>query len=257
MPGLHPDNAIYDVLPLSEDTLRAEYLFGLNLTDEFGNSFPSQLFQNAIRVAWTRLERELDVCIVPTKFTRELHDYETERYIKFVWIQPDNVPILSVERVAMEYPLGFQVLEFPKEWISVDPLKRIQIIPKTGTLSQVLIGSGQVLLPVLAGSVGHVPDLLVVDYTAGFKADSIPYDVRHAAALYAAINVLNPAGDLVVGAGIARKTIEIPGLKQIIDTTASPTNAAFGARILQYRQELKSLVPELRRFYHGVRMEVA
>lgn len=243
-------------VPVNEETLRDNYLFGLELSDQDGNPFPASLFQNSVNAAIARVQRELDVRITPAAYT-ELHDYNIDDYKNWSYIPVDHVPILSVERVAAEFPFGTTAVEFPEEWILFDRLRYIQIVPRSGSLATVFLGAGQILLPLLHGATGYVPFLLIVEYTSGFGANDIPSDVLHAISLLASINVLNPAGDLIIGPGISNEELMLAGARQRIETTASPTNSGFGARILQYRNELKELIPLLRKYYQGLRMTVA
>ena len=75
--------------------------------------------------------------------------------------------------------------------------------------------------------------------------------------MHASIGILNIAGDLIAGAGIATKSVSVPGLSQNIGTTSSATNSGYGARIGEYQKELKAMIPNLRRYYgKGTRMVV-
>jgi len=248
----------YDTVPVNEQSLKSDYLFGLPLEDEDGNQFPSSMYRTASRYAIAYMERLLGgVCIVPTPFTNEEHDYIHDNYKNWAYFQPDHIPILSVERVAAEFPSGQEAVRFPAEWISFDPMRHIQIIPRSGSLATVFLGQGQILLPLVQGILGYVPHLIHIDYTAGFAVGEIPPDILHAISLLAAIQILHPAGDLIIGPGIANEEIRVNRLWQKLETTASPTNAGFGARILNYKNELKTLVEMLRRDYHGVPLAVA
>lgn len=105
------------------------------------------------------------------------------------------------------------------------------------------------LLPMWSGATGRVPAIWHFTYRAGFEPGTAPPDIKHAISMWAAIGVLNIAGDLIVGAGIASKSVSLPGLSQNINTTSSATNAGFGARIIEYQKEIKQLIPNLRRHY--------
>lgn len=86
----------------------------------------------------------------------------------------------------------------------------------------------------------------------------IPADVMHVGGMYASMFLLNPAGDMVAGAGIASKSIGVDGLSQSISTTASATNAGYGSRIIQYWNDIKMQLPALRAKYRqGAFIEVA
>ena len=65
----------------------------------------------------------------------------------------------------------------------------------------------------------------------------------------ASLGVLDIAGDLVAGAGIASISIGVPGLNQSIGTTSSATNSGYGARIKSYSERMKEALPLLKRYY--------
>jgi hypothetical protein len=103
-----------------------------------------------------------------------------------------------------------------------------------------------------------VPGVWHFDYRAGFEINSVPPLLKHVIGMAASIGILNIAGDLVAGAGIATKSVSVPGLSQSIGTTSSATNAGYGSRILEYQKEIKSAMPTLRAFFgKTVRMVVA
>ncbi len=103
-----------------------------------------------------------------------------------------------------------------------------------------------------------VPDTTRAVTAGPVFADAVllPEDILSALGMMASLYVLNPAGDLIAGAGIASKSIGIDALHQSINTTSSATNAGYGARIIQYQKDLKPLLKEIRSEYHGVQMAV-
>ena len=60
--------------------------------------------------------------------------------------------------------------------------------------------------------------------------------------------------DLIAGAGIATQSTSLDGLSQSIATTASATNAGYGARLGQFERELKSLMKTLKATYRALQM---
>lgn len=86
------------------------------------------------------------------------------------------------------------------------------------------------------------------------SAIDIDYDLLNVIGMMAAIPVLNTAGDMVIGAGIAGKNASIDGLSAGIQTTASATNTAYGARVTELLREIKRLVPIIFRKYNGVQV---
>jgi hypothetical protein len=242
------------------DYLKTNYLFGLDLSDDDGNPFPDQMFIAAIRYATAFVEKKLDLLLTP-QTVEETHDYIVEEYRQFGFFQVDKRPLNKVESVSAVYPFSSNgnsqsIIDYPESMISV-PIPesgQVQLIPNAGSMAQFMLGRGADYLPLIRSGRGNYPSLFRIKYNAGFT--QIPDDIKHCVSLYASLNILDIAGDLIVGAGIASKSISIGGLSQSINTTSSATNAGYGARILSYQKQAKVLLPTLERFYHGLRMTV-
>jgi hypothetical protein len=234
--------------------LKQIYLFGLDLTNDAGEPFPDLMFEWGIRWAIAQIERQLDIRIRPTDFV-ERYDYVRNDYLNWTIINLREYPVISVESVKVMWPSNTAVIEFPAEWIQLrKDSGQVNIVPASGTLSQVLLTAGGSFLPLVASGRDYVPNVLEVAYTAGFEEGQVPMDIRDAIGKWATFCPLNVAGDLIVGAGIASKSLSIDGLSQSINTTSSATNAGYGARLLQYSKELKDVLPKLRRYYKGFQM---
>jgi hypothetical protein len=178
----------------------------------------------------------------------------------------NEYPILSVEKVRIKYPSTPDVsntstVEFPTSWYQVNKQHgQIHLVPTYGTLSQMIIGQGGDYMSFLwrgwMGNVGFFPNLWSIDYTAGFECGQVPNDIIGVVSKMACFYPLNIAGDLVGGIAIASKSIGIDGLSQSINTTSSPENAGYSARLRQYERELKAEIPKLVGYYKGLRMAV-
>jgi hypothetical protein len=251
-PRLGDDPATSTIMSVSD--LKSIYLFGVDLTNDAGEAFPDVLFDWSIRWAIGHVQRELDVLVRPTVITNERYDYYRGDYVTWTIIDLRESPVLSVERVAVTWPADTQVIEFPADWIQLRPDSgQVNIVPTSGALAQTLLTSGGSFLPLVASGRDFVPNILEVDYTAGFAEGEAPIEIRDVIGKFAAFGPLNIAGDLIVGAGIASKSVSIDGLSQNINTTSSATNAGYGARLVQYAKEIKEVMPNLRRYYKGVR----
>lgn len=251
-PQLGDDPATATIMSVSD--LKSIYLFGLDLTDDAGNPFPDLLFEWSIRWAIGHIQRELDILIRPTVLS-ELYDYYREEYLAWTIIPLREFPVISVEGVSVEWPSGTQVIEFPSDWIQLRAdAGQVNIVPTSGTLSQTLLTAGGSFLPLVASGRDFVPNVIRVQYTAGFAEGEVPIEIRDLIGKYAAFGPLNIAGDLIVGAGIASKSVSIDGLSQSINTTSSATSAGYGARLIQYQKEIKEVMPNLRRYYKGIRL---
>jgi len=252
-PRLGDDPSLGNILTISE--LKQVFLFGLDLTDDAGNPFPDAMFEWGIRSAIAWLERRLDILIRPTVFTDERYDYYRGDYLTWTIINLRESPVISVEAVKVMWPSNTAVIEFPADWIQLRPdAGQVNIVPSSGTLSQVLLTAGGSFLSLVASGRDFVPNILSVDFTAGFAEGQVPQDIRDAIGKLAAFAPLNVAGDLIVGAGIASTSIGIDGLSQSINTTSSATNAGYGARLTQYEKELKMVMPVLEKYYKGLRL---
>lgn len=250
---LGDDPSVAQILTVAE--LKEVFLFGLDLTDDAGNPFPDLMFEWGIRSAISTLERQLDIRIKPTVFTGERYDYIRRDYLNWTIIKLRESPVISVEGVRVTWPSGSTVIEFPAEWIQLRAdVGQVNIVPTSGTLSQVLLTAGGSFLPLVASGRDFVPNILEVDFTAGFPEGQVPQEIRDVLGKMAAFAPLNVAGDLIVGAGIASKSISIDGLSQSINTTSSATNAGYGARLIQYGKEIQRVLPMLRKYYKGIRL---
>jgi hypothetical protein len=251
-PRLGDDPATSNIMTVSD--LKNIYLFGLDLTDDAGNPFPDIMFEHGIRWAIGSIERQLDILIRPTNKV-ERYDYHVRDYEMWMVIKLREAPIIDVNTVKVMWPSDTAVIEFPSDWVQVRAEDGVvNIVPSSGTLSQVLLTAGGSFLPLLATGRDFVPNILEVDYDAGFAEGEVPIEIRDAIGKLACFVPLNVAGDLIVGAGIASKSLSIDGLSQSINTTSSATNAGYGARLVQYSKELKETIPMLRRYYKGPRL---
>lgn len=233
--------------------LKQRYMFGVNLTNDAGEPLPEESYEHYILTAIAWLESTLDIKIIPTTILLEPHDYFREDYPEFCIIQLDNYPVISVEEFSVQYPSGSTIVTFPPEWIRVDPDHGIlRIVPTAGTLSNVQLGQGGSFLPAIYGGMNHLPDLFKVSYTAGFE--NVPRNLIDIIGMFASFGPFNIFGDLIIGAGISSLSTSMDGLSQSIGTTLSPMYGGYGSRITQYWRQIKDQIPNLRRYYKGIRL---
>jgi hypothetical protein len=215
------------------------------------------MFEFAIRAAIDNLEKVIGVKLKPTVILQEMQDYFVNEYKDFAFIQLNEYPIVSVEQVSIQYPTAQSPVIFPVEWIQINKMHgQIHLIPTSGSLSQILMGTGGDYLNFVWRGWEFMPNLWRVNYTAGFPRGQVPNDLVGIVGRMACFYPLNIAGDLVGGIAIASKSIGIDGLSQSINTTSSPENAGYSARLRQYERELKIEIPRQVAFYKGLRMSV-
>lgn len=89
--------------------------------------------------------------------------------------------------------------------------------------------------------------------------DEYQTPIRDTIGKLAAIHALDIAGDLLIGAGIASRSLSMDSLSESIDTTQSAMYAGYSARIIErYLKDLNGqsaaqpgLLDKIRSFYHG------
>ena len=228
------------------------YLFGIPFEDDEGNSAKQAIFNHHINAAMSRFEMKFDQPLLKRRFV-EPHDYKIQDYTKYSYIQLFHFPVIEVTEIQLQYVRNETIVSFPQEWIRLaGGTGQVQIVPTTAAVSQFIIsGSGD--LPHIFGAKDYFPQLIFVNYVAGFETDKIPYIIMHWCCIQAAIHMLAIAGDLILGAGIQNTSIGLGGLSQSIGTTKS-NKGAFSGRIEMYQKELAELNLEIKRFYKGVKL---
>lgn len=83
-----------------------------------------------------------------------------------------------------------------------------------------------------------------------------PSAILDAAGLLSAMLPLDTAGDLIIGAGISNLSLSMDGISQSIGTTAGVENSGYGARIIQYKKRLDTLMAALKADYKNVRVMI-
>src|SRR5690606_35795266 len=151
-----------------------------------------------------------------------------------------------------------QTITIPPNWIRVNAHDGIiRLVPNGKFPANRQVGNGG-FYPELF-SVQEVPDAWEINYDFGFCDAQIPTLLNQAIAMLAAILVLIPGGNLVLGAGIAGTSISLDSLSQSIQTTQSAENSAYSATIKDFTQKLYgstkddpfAIIKILRDYYKG------
>lgn len=237
---------------ITVEEVKTFYLYGLDKTNDAGEELPDSAYEHYIKAAVSWLEAKLDIALTRQTIVGERHDFYRNDYYADILLQTYMVPILDISKIVLELPNGIEVIEYESGWIYEDkPTGQINILP--GSAQQVALGTGA-WMPWSLGLRKHMPKCFVIDYSAGFT--TVPDVIKDAVGMYASFGPLGIFGDLLGGAGIASQSISLDGLSQSFNTTSSATNAGYGARIIQYQKQLKEILPQLRRSYHPISLEV-
>jgi len=247
------------------------YLFGIDLTDDSGNPYPTNLYAHSIRAAVDWIEKKLDIPVLRKRYEDERYDYIRDEYGKYIWLDLDRAPVIGVEKVDLYLPGDQLAHSFDQSWFQIQRFNgHIQMLPGSGDCGTILLGANGAWMPFIYGASNMLPGAFRVTYEAGFgrpstldsvspkdpDLDSFPDIIKELVGKVASFGPLNIAGDLLGGAGIASVSLGLDGLSQSYNTTSSATNAGYGARITQYNRELKDMIPTIRKYYHGPSLSV-
>jgi hypothetical protein len=242
--------------------VRTRWCYGLPLTNELGIPMDDEDLLAFLEGAIATVERRLGIFLKPMKivsdgerrglvegtdFDREEppYDYDAKAWVSNGFLQLKERPLISLNEFKLVLPNNQVIMDFMErpEWVKLNKSAgQLRIVPYAGDPSLFNMAGGTLAgYPFIAGAMsGSIPQMLYVSYTAGYGVDKLPKDIRNAVAKYATIDVLGIAGDAVL-AGVASLSTAIDGLSESFSTTASATNATYGAHILQYQKEVDAL----------------
>jgi len=197
----------------------------LGLSGLYGRPYTPLWFKFTYTAGFeSELEGTVDVTVGGTTVTG------TDTYFK----KPFNSPAYK----GGQYKGGFYTTVLPGHYVEInDEVKRVVKV-KSDTVFEVDSAFA-------ATSTGNTVELY-----------AYPPAILDAVGLLGAMLPLDTAGDLIVGAGIASKSFSVDGLSTSINTTASSTNAGYGARMLSYKNRLKDLLKSIRRDYRLPNMAI-
>lgn len=220
---------------------------GIDLVTYTGEPFSRTLLATAINSAIDIAEQTFDIVIRPIDVVDELHDYEGESFANYQYTPVYKRPIMEVKE--MKYIYGNKpLMKIPHEWIQVSKnMGDITIFPTSGSLQPILPAIGTAL-PIFFNR-NYMPMAVSVSYRAGMERKDIPTNLLVYIFKLAAIDIFQVWGDQIIGAGIASSSLSIDGLSQSIGTTQSAMYGGASARILEYRKDIETLTPILRRHF--------
>lgn len=245
---------------LSVADLRENYLFGLQMTDRCGKALPDGIFETGIRAAVAWVERKLGLTLVPQIITAEKHDYQSHLRRKYTLTYLDVLPIQSVQAMRLAWPGQGGVQAIPADWVRIKPFEGcVEVVPGSvgTTLAGTPLGLGVVGgLPWGGYGANYVPDMIDVDYTAGWPDNKLPADIVDLVAKAAALQPLAVAGDLIGPLGVSSQSVSIDGFGQSIGRTSNSQANAYGSRMSAYLAQLTADIPMIRTSYRSLSMRV-
>lgn len=243
---------------LSPTELQSFYFYGITIRDRSGQELDSSVWRHFILAAQKEIEKYLGIKIRRQVIEENLDFYNDE------WRSWGYLPVTY--QVIKPFKLaGFlgtvKQLEYPSEWLTSRKTsegetyyRRVFLVPVQG--GEVTTTGASVLYSGVLPSLGlngwrEIPNYWTVCYCTGF--DILPEDLLDIIGKLAAIGIFNIAGDIALGqSALANYSLSLDGLSQSVGTTNSATNAAFGARIINYQKEVKDSLEKIRGFYRGL-----
>lgn len=239
------------------------YLYGINIQGENGTSLSDESIKFYIKAAQKEVENYFNLLFVKQLIEIETTSYyHTDYWTQFPIIKtqfPVREPLSLIGLLAKSeqiiYPQGWLFCERDSQGLGK---RRISIVP-TGHSS--VQANAEVILAGITTQIGmqrfkNIPDYWNIQYITGFDLDKIPADLIDIVGKLASIGILNIAGDLILGAGIASVSLSIDGLNQSIGTTSSAENSGYSARIKQYQKEIISSVKKIKLVYDEIKFTV-
>lgn len=239
---------------LTADDLRRTYLWGVPFTSTTGTQYTDDQIRAMIASTVAEFEHVLNLTIQKRviKCADDLpgdaaYD-ETEDayyYHRMNWnaggrLNTKRRPIISVERFEL-YTITMGRIMDLMGWLRIDHKKGVlHFYPRMDQARGTTMSTYPPFLTQGYLRNQSYSNAYRVDYTAGFEdASKVPWDLRDIIGKAAACRLLNIIGDGLI-AGFANMSLSLDGISESFGTTASATNAMYGARINQYLKEIET-----------------
>lgn len=247
------------------DTIKA-YMFGVKVLDpETGQELADSFYDHVIETSIAKAEKMLDIVILPRIVRGEHHDFHQSDFNSFMFTSTFQKPIIQAESLKLEIN-GRSMYNYPSNWWKVYSLAgHIELYPTALMQTGIGFGYEQVFqgYPQLAGmppSSGqtYAPQMVHVDYVAGLlprensgyaQEWECPADLEQLVIKLAMKEVFQQWGRLIIGAGIAGKSLTVDGISESIQTTQSAMYGGAYADIRQIDEDIKGLTDGLKSYY--------
>lgn len=246
-------------LILNDRELLTLFFYGIDIVNKQGTLMDPDMLNFYIESAQQEVEKFLGIKIVKQVVTERSDYYRNEFQDRgFVRVK---YPVKQT--VKLDGYLGNQALiSYPGTWQianrvnSTATSRQITIVPNSNVADLVLgaVVYGGTVLPYL-GLVNsdNIGSYWMAQYITGFDFDELPMDLFHLIGKLASIPVFDVLGDIVLGLpALASYSISLDGLSNSISSTNSATNAAYGARIINYQKEIEQTLKKLTGIYKGI-----
>lgn len=145
-----------------------------------------------------------------------------------------------------------RIVDVDPRWIHKSSARVIELVPYEQSLAFHYIGL--IFTNSIWGPV-ELPSFWRYRYWAGISERTTPYEIIEALGFRAAIKALAVLSQMYKG-GIASQSVSRDGVSETVSFTSSAMYATYSATSESYRQRLDTLLPQLKRKYFGIYMDV-
>lgn len=246
-------------LIFNDREMLALFFYGIDIVNKQGTLMDPDVIMFYVDAAQQEIEKFLSIKIAK-QVVVERSDYYRNEFQDRGFMKtkfPVKLP-LQLDGYLGNQPL----ISYPVPWQTVNRVnnlstsRQITIVPNSNIADLVLgaVVYGGTVLPYL-GLVNsdNIGSYWMVKYITGFEFSDLPADIMNLIGKLASIPIFDVLGDIALGLpALASYSISIDGLSNSISSTNSATNAAYGARIINYQKEIELTIKKLTGVYKGV-----
>lgn len=257
------------------DNIKKSMMFGIKVIDpNTGKELDDSVYDQIIEQAISSVETTLGIVILPRIIPREKHDFYENDFTAYGYIKLLNKPVLQLESYEALFATKRPYSYDPSWWRIYHRTGTVELSPNglftgTGQYNALFNGSFNAGLynqlgnsnfgtyPLTLNS-NYAPQAFSVDYVAGMLPPTrkgvnndyqMPMALQQLILKTAEKEILEIAGDLIIGAGIASIGLNIDGMSQNVDTTQSAMFTGYGARIQLVNEKCAELIDSLKNYY--------
>lgn len=239
-----------------------------------GEDYTDSDYENMILQAVAEVEKEFDIAIRP-RLVNDRKDFYQNNVNDYLYIRTDQRPILHVENFKM-YFNNQSILDYQDDWLKVsNRVGQVQVQPSVFMQAQSSIINPWLMMPGTNnysmfnnGFVeDNAPQMLGLSYVAGFlprkeedkgisREYYVPDDLIAYVAKYAAIEILERWGRVILSPGIAGYAVSIDDISSNVQTTASAENSATAGEIRNLQEDMKHIGEGLKSYFGGTNIGI-
>lgn len=247
------------------EVIKEHYMYGIRVQNpETGKEMDDSFYNHIFEIAIDKAEKSLDISIIPD-FQDEQRDYYEQDFNSYMFVHAYKKPILQVENLQLHFN-GRPIYQYPANWWKVEHVDgQIQLYPTA--LMQVGQGASYSSAisgyPYLAGMMPpqgntYAPQMIRLEYISGMlprrragvsKPWECPPSLEQLVIKYALKEIYQVWGNLIIGAGIANKSLDVDGISETIGTTQSAMYGGASAQIIQIDSDIKELLKALQSYF--------